>query len=99
MLVVMIGVVVWVGRQNRELHREVATLQRAARPVPGGVYSAALVSSSVRGESARRTVALPADAHMLRLDLELGGMAVAPRGVDLRAHIARLIAERSGGAA
>src|SRR5271163_942535 len=45
MLVVMIGVVVWVGRQNRELHREVATLQRAARPVPGGVYSAALVSS------------------------------------------------------
>lgn len=70
--VILIGVSLWVVRQNRELRNENARLEQDARPLAGGVYSASLISSGLRGGSTARSIVLPADARMLRLDLELG---------------------------
>jgi hypothetical protein len=70
MFVILAGATLWVARQNRELRSEVAKLQQNVRPLSGGVYSASLMSS-LRGSSAGTPLALPKNATMLRLDLEL----------------------------
>jgi hypothetical protein len=70
-IVVLIGLTLWIARKNRELRSELARLELIAEPLPGGVYSASLLSSGVRGSSSARSIAFPKDARMLRLDLEL----------------------------
>ena len=67
----LIGLTLWSARQNRELQREITRLEENAQPLPGGVYSASLISSGARGSSSARSIVLPADARMVRLDLEL----------------------------
>jgi hypothetical protein len=70
--VVLVGVVFWIERENRELRSEIASREQNARPIAGGVYSASLISSGLRGGSAVPSVVLPNDARILQLDLELG---------------------------
>src|SRR5579862_6937430 len=49
-LVILLGAVLWIGRQNRELRSQIAALQNDARPLPGGVYSASLTGGGLRGD-------------------------------------------------
>lgn len=70
MLVILAGATLWVTWQNRELRSEVAKLQQDVRPIAGGVYSSSL-TPALRGSSAGTRLALPKDARMLRLDLEM----------------------------
>lgn len=69
-IVILASTVIWIALQNRELRSEIARLQQNAKPLQGEVYSASL-ASSVRGGAGERTIALPKDARMLRLDLGL----------------------------
>lgn len=70
-ILILIGATLWLASQNRQLHNEIAGLPKAAQPVAGEVYSASLISGDLRGGSAQPPVLLPANARMLRLDLEL----------------------------
>ena len=70
MLVMLAGATLWIARQNQELRSEIAKLRTDFHPLAGGVYMASL-TSSVRGSAAGTPLALPKDANIVRLELEL----------------------------
>jgi hypothetical protein len=71
LLVALGGGMLRFGLENRALHRQIAALHENAQPAEGGVYSASLVAGELRGAAVARSVALPPNARMLRLDLDL----------------------------
>ncbi|HTR38883.1 MAG TPA: hypothetical protein VMH80_23415 [Bryobacteraceae bacterium] len=61
----------WLGIQNRQLRREVASLQSRAPLASGGLFTTQLPADTVRGVSTPNSIRLAAGASMLRLELEL----------------------------
>ncbi len=66
-----IGLTVWLGLENRTLHREVARLETGAPLERGPVYTIGLPAGTLRGASEQTPVRLPAGVSLLRLELEL----------------------------
>ncbi len=65
------GLSVWLGLENRSLHREVARLEAGAPLERGAVYTIGLPAGTLRGASELTPVRLPAGVSLLRLELEL----------------------------
>jgi hypothetical protein len=77
-LVVLVAVAIGIEVQNQRLRNEVASVRQSARPLSGGVYTASLVAGGLRGGASERSIVLPGNARMLRLDLDLSEAERAP---------------------
>ena len=69
---VLAGVAIWFAGQNRNLQRELIQARNVPRPASAGVYAAALAPDVSRGTSSESAIPVPADAQLMRFDLELG---------------------------
>jgi len=69
--VILTAVAVGIETQNRHLRSQVANLEQSARPLAGGVYSMSLIAGGLRGGAAERSITLPGDLRVLRLNLDL----------------------------
>ncbi len=70
-IAILAGATLWMAVRNRELGREVARLQQNAQPEGAGIYSASMVAGGLRGGAGERSIVVPRDARILRLDLDL----------------------------
>ncbi len=70
MILIVAGVAIWLGIQDRTLQQELVRAKREIQPLTASIYTFSLPADTLRG-SAVNAISIPEGARLLRLELEL----------------------------